>query len=308
MPSKNKVKFNLKNVHVAPIIAESETTLTYGEVKHIPGAVSASLEAQGDIEPFYADGIVYYQSAANNGYSGDMELALIPDWFREEILGEVRNGDGVLTENANAQPKDFALGFQVDGDQRETLFWFLRVSATRPTTEASTNEASKSPQTDTLSISCAPAPDGSIRAKTSDDTPDEIKEHWFDKVYQADDTAMTGAKAVSLPESETSLDNEKTVGSYIEKNDKAKITFLAWLGVASGKLLQVDGSYYYPLKVSDARLKVVGQNCVAKATTAEPTIWLVNLGADTKSLKTCKADVLDDTKTVATVTFTGVTT
>lgn|GEM_PF-3649688 len=36
--------------------------------------------------PFYADGIVYFRSTANNGYSGDLEIALIPEWFRTETL------------------------------------------------------------------------------------------------------------------------------------------------------------------------------------------------------------------------------
>lgn len=185
--AKNKVKFNLKNVHYAPVTGEEAEKLTYGEVKAIPGAVNLSLEAQGDIEPFYADGIIYYQSAANNGYEGDLEIALLPDEFRIDILGETKGEDNVLIENANAHFKNFALGFQVDGDQTETLFWFYNCSATRPTSEAATNEDTKTPQTDTLTISCAPAPNGNIRAKTTDETDAGIKTTWFTKVYEKED-------------------------------------------------------------------------------------------------------------------------
>lgn len=180
----NKVKFNLKNVHYAPVTGEEAGKLQYGEVAAIPGAVSLSLEAQGDIEPFYADGIIYYQSAANNGYEGDLEIALTPDEFRRNILMESEDEtDHVLIENANVSFRSFALGFQIDGDQTETLFWFYNCSVTRPTTEASTNEDTKTPQTDTLAVSCAPAPDGNVRAKTTAETPEGTRATWFDSVY-----------------------------------------------------------------------------------------------------------------------------
>lgn len=193
MPGKtNKVKFNLKNVHYAPITGEKDGELEYGAVAAIPGAVNLSLEAQGDIEPFYADGIIYYQSAANNGYSGDLEIALVPDKFREDILCEKKEtseNEGftdftdVLVENVNVEYKNFALGFQIDGDATNTLFWFFNCSVSRPTTEASTIESSKTPQTDTLSISCAPAPNGNVRVKTTGEVDDAKIKKWFAGVY-----------------------------------------------------------------------------------------------------------------------------
>ena len=95
MPSKeNKVKYNIKNVHAA-LQTESEETgsteYTYETPQHIPGAVSISLDAEGEISTFWADGIAYYVTSANNGYSGDLEMALIPSWFREKILNETKD-------------------------------------------------------------------------------------------------------------------------------------------------------------------------------------------------------------------------
>ena len=90
MPNVNKIKYGLKNVHAA-IQTETEGVYTYAAPTAIPGAVSLSLEAQGEAEPFYADDCEYYVSAGNNGYSGDLEIALIPEWFRTNILQETKD-------------------------------------------------------------------------------------------------------------------------------------------------------------------------------------------------------------------------
>ena len=89
---------------------------TYDVPIKIPGAVSLSLEQQGELTPFYADGIKYYVASSNGGYEGDLEMAIIPDEFREKILGEKKDTNGVLIENSNVESKEFALGFQIDGD------------------------------------------------------------------------------------------------------------------------------------------------------------------------------------------------
>ena len=59
---KNKVKYNLKNVH----IAVKKASGTYDTPFELPGAVNMSLSPQGGLEPFYADGIKYSVSSTNN--------------------------------------------------------------------------------------------------------------------------------------------------------------------------------------------------------------------------------------------------
>lgn len=134
--------------------------------------------------PFWADGIKYYTTSSNGGYEGDLEVALIPDQFREDVLGEVADSNGVLFENTNTQTVEFALGFQIDGDTNPTLFWFYNCTATRPNIDATTTEDTKEPNTDTLSVSCGSTADGTVRAKTTDTSYETVKDTWFTEVYQ----------------------------------------------------------------------------------------------------------------------------
>ncbi len=181
----NKIKYNLKNVHVATLTQDSEGGYTYGSPKPIPGAVSLTMDAQGETTPFYADGIVYFRSVSNNGYSGDLEIALIPDWFREEILKETKDANGVLVEtNKDVEPVYFALMFEFDGDKKSIrhVLYYCAVS-TRPTMESQTKEENIEPGTESLSISADPREDGLVKARTGDDTTDETYTNWYKTVY-----------------------------------------------------------------------------------------------------------------------------
>ena len=86
--TENKVKFGLSNVHIAKI-TEAEGAITYGTPFAMPGAVSLSVDPEGETTPFYADNIKYYIATSNQGYTGDLEIAMTPDEFLIQILGQV---------------------------------------------------------------------------------------------------------------------------------------------------------------------------------------------------------------------------
>ena len=182
--AKNKVKYNLKNVHAAKLTVGEQGAFTYAAPQAIPGAVSISLDAEGDTSPFYADGIVYFRSNTNNGYSGDLEIALIPEWFRTDILLEEKDSNGVLVETSTIteMPK-FALLFEFDGDVHGIRHVLYNCSASRPSIASETKEDTIEPVTETLSLTADPRADGLVKARTGDTTTEETYNNWYQSVY-----------------------------------------------------------------------------------------------------------------------------
>lgn len=151
----NKIKYGLRSVYYAVGTPQTDGSLTYATPVAIPGAVNLSMSAEGESNPFYADDVVYFQSAANNGYTGTLEVALLPDSFHQDVLLE-DNQSGVLVEHANVEPKEFALLFEFQGDDKATRHALFRCTCSRPDVAGATKEASIEPQTETLNITVLP--------------------------------------------------------------------------------------------------------------------------------------------------------
>ena len=189
----NKVKYNLKNVHAAKLTKTEDGKYTYATPQPIPGAVSISLDAEGDSSPFYADGIVYFRSTANNGYSGDLEIALIPEWFRTDILKETLDKNGVLIESSKVtEMEKFALLFEFDGDVRCIRHVLYNCTASRPSIESETKEDTIEPGTEKLSLTADPREDGLVKSRTGDSTSEATYNDWYKQVYIPVDPTTAG--------------------------------------------------------------------------------------------------------------------
>lgn len=204
----NKIKFGLKNVHYA-VVTEAGGTVTYASPpKHIPGAVNLTLNAAGESVQFYADDVVYYEENTNNGYEGSLEMALIPDEFRVDVLGDEIDINKAIIENANAKPKKFALLFEFDGDANKVRHVLYSVLPTRPNIEGSAKTNTKEPKTETIDIAARPAIDtGDVRSRVKqDETP-------YDTFYTA----------VYLKNAPTNTIEEETTDTEFDKYDPANI-------------------------------------------------------------------------------------
>ena len=159
----NKVKYGLTNVYYAKATDDGTGELTYSTPVRILGGVNLSLDASGETNTFYADNIAFFTSTANNGYQGDLEVALLPDSFRVDILGEeLDQANGIYVEKANVPTVEFALLFQFEGDESATRHCLYRCVASRPAVSGSTKEESIEPQTESLTITAMSRLDNDI--------------------------------------------------------------------------------------------------------------------------------------------------
>lgn len=188
MPT-NKVKFGLSQVYYSVCTASLTTggayTYSYATPVAIPGAVNLSLAQQSEQSTFRADNIDYYVSYSNNGYEGDLEVALIPDSFLLDVLGYKKDSNNVVCEVNNVEAKNFALLFQFEGDQNARRHVLYNCKASRPDVASQTTDTTITPVTESINITATGRlSDGVVKASTKlDDTTSAQYTGWFSSVY-----------------------------------------------------------------------------------------------------------------------------
>jgi len=160
----NKVMFGLKNVHYALVTETTDSTTgvistTYGSPKAWPGAVSLSLDPEGDTNKFYADDTVYYTLTSNAGYSGDFECAVIPEDVAVDLLGQTEDSKGGILETDKDVQAYFALLYEIDGDAKARRFVNYKCQLSRPSVGGETKEDTTEPKTQTATITSLPRAD-----------------------------------------------------------------------------------------------------------------------------------------------------
>lgn len=164
-------------------------TIGWGVPQAIPGAVRWTPTTVGDSSTFYADNGAYYVVTANNGYTGELEMANIPDAVKADMLGWEIDANGALIEVANGSQKKFALMGQIQGDSKNRRFIYFDCQASRPSKERTTKNETVTPATDVLPMTVSPI---EINGKTIVKADLEYSE--------ANDTAYNGFfDAVYLP-------------------------------------------------------------------------------------------------------------
>lgn len=152
----NKVKYGLKSAYYAVATFANDGTVTYGTPVAIPGSVSLSLDPQGEATIFRADNIDYWTGQNNNGYQGDYEVALLPEDFRKDVLGELVDTNGLQVETVSPDAVHFAFLFQIEGDKNATRHVLYNCTAGRASVSGETTGETTEPQTETVQITAHP--------------------------------------------------------------------------------------------------------------------------------------------------------
>ena len=240
----NKVKYGLKNAHYALLTIAEDGTVTYGKPIPIPGSVSLTMDAQGDTSTFYADNMAYFVTAANDGYSGTFEVALIPDQFRQDVLHETMDEAAqVLVENINNQTSPFALLFEFDGDKKAIRHVLYNCTCTRPSVSGGTTTNTKEPSTETMNLTASPLPNGNTKARTTVDTPAAQYAGWYDAVWQPlGKLVVTSAAGASSGMTALTVAPELSSGNSYKYQTSASVTLPAYGQVLSVGWTDWDGS------------------------------------------------------------------
>jgi phi13 family phage major tail protein len=125
--NQNIVEFGLKNLHIGPYTVGQDGTATLGEGVAVPGLVSLGLEAESELYKFFADNVVYYSEYTDQGESGDLTMALIPDQFKIDYLGFKEMADGGIAKIKGVQGQAFWMAFEGEGDKHKRRHVMLNV-------------------------------------------------------------------------------------------------------------------------------------------------------------------------------------
>lgn len=126
----------LKNMVIAPVTEDTETSTTYGDLQRVAGAIEATITPENN-DP----DIQYFDDVEGDVLYPDPELifktklADLPLIVQEMIFSNKIDDNGVLIRTANDKPGYFAVGFmseKANGTYR--YVWLFKVRA-KPVTE-----------------------------------------------------------------------------------------------------------------------------------------------------------------------------
>lgn len=157
---KNKYHYDVKNCHYCPGTRNDDGSVTFETtVKPIYGLQSMEMSAEGDTSKIRADGVDYIVITSNNGYRGTFNFVKVDDQFKVDCLSEVVDEiTGIQYEDADADPRPFAVMGEFKGDMEGIRWIYYNCVASRPKQAGDNKDNQKEPDTEELSVTVSPLP------------------------------------------------------------------------------------------------------------------------------------------------------
>jgi len=148
----NKVTFGLKNVHYAVATPGEDDSWTYDDPKKLKGAQELTAEVISGKTDVYADDRILATLVSNSGSNISLKLTQVSDDFKVDVLGYERDANNNLVEIVNHRNKTFALGYEIQGDDKSRRVWYFLCTASPISDASKTQTESIEPNSVTLNI------------------------------------------------------------------------------------------------------------------------------------------------------------
>ena len=126
----------LRNVVIAPLTTDTESSHPYGDIQAVAGAIEATItpeNAEPDIQ--YADDIEFDVLYPDPKLTFSLQLADIPLKIQQMLFAHTIDNNGVLVRAAKDKPPYFAFGFMSEKSNGKFRYvWLYKVRA-KPITE-----------------------------------------------------------------------------------------------------------------------------------------------------------------------------
>ncbi|MDF2609047.1 MAG: phi13 family phage major tail protein [Lachnospiraceae bacterium] len=122
-------RFNVSRIVYSVISKDDETAYNYGPIKKFGDPMTVQLTPSYASGKLYGGGVVTEDHTKITGIALKVDVNKVPIEVRAEIGGHDYT-DGVLTTNKKDQPKEIAIGYEVEqtGDNVEVV-WLLKGKA-----------------------------------------------------------------------------------------------------------------------------------------------------------------------------------
>ena len=158
-----KVQFGIKDVCVWPVTegtdsTTQEPTISFGTKIAIPGTTKLTLDSDAsDASYFYADDMAYYIiPGKNNGRSGTIENALIPEEVMTALMDYIADENGNLVELVNSQTTYFAMAFSKETNDGDIRFVYYKCAFGKLPVSGDTTTDQATPETTAVGIKIVP--------------------------------------------------------------------------------------------------------------------------------------------------------